>query len=227
VWDLATALVDLGCTRDTLEKVAREVPARFLNDVLVRITAAFTISRLADEIEHSTGRISELVRSIKEYSYMDQGPEQQVDIHHGLENTLVMLRHRLKSGIEVVRDYDRSLPEIRARGSELNQVWTNLLVNAIDAICQSEKPAEGKLTIRTLREDKCLRIEIIDNGPGIPEGIKSRIFDPFFTTKPLGEGTGLGLDTVFRIVRNHHGDVNVDSRPGLTRFVVRLPIAPA
>jgi signal transduction histidine kinase len=227
VWDLATALVDLGCTRDTLEKVAREVPARFLNDVLVRITAAFTISRLADEIEHSTGRISELVRSIKEYSYMDQGPEQQVDIHHGLENTLVMLRHRLKSGIEVVRDYDRSLPEIRARGSELNQVWTNLLVNAIDAICQSEKPAEGKLTIRTSHEDKCVRVEIIDNGPGIPEGIKSRIFDPFFTTKPLGEGTGLGLDTVFRIVRNHHGDVNVDSRPGLTRFVVRLPIAPA
>jgi signal transduction histidine kinase len=227
VWDLATALVDLGCTRDTLENIARHVPARFLNDVLVRITAAFTISRLADEIENSTARISELVRSIKEYSYMDQGPEQQVDIHHGLENTLVMLRHRLKSGIDVVRDYDRSLPEIRARGSELNQVWTNLLVNAIDAICQSEKPADGKLTIRTSRDDKYLRVEIIDNGPGIPDGIKSRIFEPFFTTKPLGEGTGLGLDTVFRIVDNHHGDVRCDSRPGFTRFVVRLPFTPA
>jgi signal transduction histidine kinase len=227
VWDLATALVDIGCTRDTLENIASHVPARFLNDVLVRITAAFTISRLADEIENSTARISELVRSIKEYSYMDQGPEQQVDIHHGLENTLVMLRHRLKSGIEVVRDYDRSLPEIRARGSELNQVWTNLLVNAIDAICQSEKPAEGKLTIRTSRDGKCVRVEIIDNGPGIPDGIKSRIFEPFFTTKPLGEGTGLGLDTVFRIVGNHHGDVHFDSRPGFTSFAVRLPFAPA
>ena len=227
VWDLATALVDLGCTRETLEQVARAVPARFLNDVLIRITAAFTISRLADEIESSTARISELVRSIKEYSYMDQGPEQQVDIHHGLENTLVMLRHRLKSGIEVVRDYDRSLPEIRARGSELNQVWTNLLVNAIDAICQSEKPAEGKLTIRTSRDDTYLNVEIIDNGPGIPDGIKSRIFEPFFTTKPLGEGTGLGLDTVFRIVGNHHGDIRFDSRPGFTRFVVRLPFTPA
>jgi signal transduction histidine kinase len=225
VWDLATALVDLGCTRETLETVASHVPARFLNDVLVRITAAFTISRLADEIEHSTGRISELVRSIKEYSYMDQGPEQQVDIHHGIENTLVMLRHRLKSGIEVVRDYDRSLPEIRARGSELNQIWTNLLVNAIDAICQREKPAEGKLTIHTSRDDKCLHVEIVDNGPGIPDGIKSRIFEPFFTTKPLGEGTGLGLDTVFRIVRNHRGDITFDSRPGRTSFVVHLPIA--
>lgn len=225
VWDLATALVDLGCTRETLESVASHVPERFLNDVLVRITAAFTISRLADEIEHSTGRISELVRSIKEYSYMDQGPEQQVDIHHGLENTLVMLRHRLKSGIEVVRDYDRSIPEIRARGSELNQVWTNLLVNAIDAICQKEKPAEGKLTIRTSRDDRYLHIEIIDNGPGIPDSVKSRIFEPFFTTKPLGEGTGLGLDTVFRIVRGHRGDIRFDSRPGFTSFVVHLPIA--
>ena len=156
--------------------IASHVPARFLNDVLVRITAAFTISRLADEIENSTARISELVRSIKEYSYMDQGPEQQVDIHHGLENTLVMLRHRLKSGIEVVRDYDRSMPEIRARGSELNQVWTNLLVNAIDAICQSEKPAEGKLTIRTSRDDRYLRVEIIDNGPGIPDGDQEQDF---------------------------------------------------
>ena len=224
VWDLATALVDLGCTRETLESVASRVPSRFLNDVLVRITAAFTISRLADEIEHSTGRISELVRSIKEYSYMDQGPEQQVDIHHGLENTLVMLRHRLKSGIEVVRDYDRSIPEIRARGSELNQVWTNLLVNAIDAICQKGNPTEGKLTIRTSRDDKCLHVEIVDNGPGIPDGIKSRIFEPFFTTKPLGEGTGLGLDTVFRIIRNHRGNITFDSQPGHTSFVVHLPL---
>ena len=143
-WDLATALVDLGCTKDTLDDVARHVPPQFLNNVLIRLTAAFTISRLADEIENSTGRISELVRSIKEYSYMDQMPEQKLDIHHGLENTLVMLRHKLKNGIEIVREYDRSLPEVYARGSELNQIWTNLIVNAADAM-----NGKGKLAIRT------------------------------------------------------------------------------
>ncbi len=220
-WDLATALVDLGCTKDTLEDVARHVPPQFLNNVLVRLTAAFTISRLADEIENSTGRISELVRSIKEYSYMDQMPEQKVDIHGGLENTLVMLRHRLKNGIEIVREYDRSLPEVCARGSELNQIWTNLIVNAADAM--NEK---GKLTIRTSRDNSFARIEVMDNGPGIPDNVKSRIFEPFFTTKPVGEGTGLGLDTVYRIVRNHHGDVTFESKPGETCFIVRVPFDP-
>ena len=220
-WDLATALVDLGCTKDTLEDVARHVPPQFLNNVLVRLTAAFTISRLADEIENSTGRISELVRSIKEYSYMDQMPEQKIDIHAGLENTLVMLRHRLKNGIEIVREYDRSLPEVCAHGSELNQIWTNLIVNAADAINEN-----GKLTIRTTRDSNCARVEVIDNGPGIPDNIKSRVFEPFFTTKPVGEGTGLGLDTVGRIVRNHRGDVTFESKPGETRFIVRIPFDP-
>jgi signal transduction histidine kinase len=220
-WDLATALVDLGCTKHTLEEVARNVPSQFLNNVLVRLTAAFTISRLADEIENSTGRISELVRSIKEYSYMDQMPEQKVDIHQGLENTLVMLRHQLKNGIEIVREYDRSLPEVYARGSELNQIWTNLVVNAADAM-----NGEGKLVIRTLRDGNCARVEVIDNGPGIPDNMKNRIFEPFFTTKPVGEGTGLGLDTVSRIVRNHRGDVSFESKPGETRFIVRIPFDP-
>jgi signal transduction histidine kinase len=220
-WDLATALVDLGCTKDTLEDVARHVPQQFLNNVLIRLTAAFTISRLADEIENSTARISELVRSIKEYSYMDQMPQQKVDIHQGIENTLVMLRHRLKNGIEIVRDYDRSLPEVYAHGSELNQIWTNLIVNAADAMNGS-----GKLIISTLRDGNCARVEVIDNGPGIPDNIKNRIFEPFFTTKPIGEGTGLGLDTVSRIVRNHRGDVSFESRPGETRFIVRIPFDP-
>ena len=220
-WDLATALVDLGCTVDTLDDVARHVPSQFLNNVLVRLTAAFTISRLADEIENSTGRISELVRSIKEYSYMDQMPEQKVDIHQGLENTLIMLRHRLKNGIEIVREYDRSLPEVYARGSELNQIWTNLIVNAADAMNGS-----GKLAIRTSRDSNCARVEVIDNGPGIPDNVKNRIFEPFFTTKPVGEGTGLGLDTVGRIVRNHRGDVSFESKPGETRFTVRIPFDP-
>jgi signal transduction histidine kinase len=220
-WDLATALVDLGCTVDTLEEVAQHVPPQFLNNVLVRLTAAFTISHLAEEIENSTGRISELVRSIKEYSYMDQMPEQKLDIHRGIENTLLMLRHSLKNGIEVVREYDRSLPEVCAHGSELNQIWTNLIVNAVDAM-----NGKGKLIIRTVRDSNCARVEIIDNGPGIPDNIKSRIFEPFFTTKPVGEGTGLGLDVIARIVRNHHGDISFESKPGETRFIVRIPFDP-
>jgi signal transduction histidine kinase len=221
VWDLAAALVDLGCTVDTLEDVARHVPPQFLNNVLVRLTAAFTISHLAEEIENSTGRISELVRSIKEYSYMDQMPEQKLDIHRGIENTLLMLRHSLKNGIEVVREYDRSLPEVCAHGSELNQIWTNLIINAVDAM-----NGKGKLIIRTTRDNNCARVEVVDNGPGIPDSIKGRIFEPFFTTKPVGEGTGLGLDAVARIVRNHHGDVSFESKPGETRFIVRIPFDP-
>ena len=177
-WDLASALVDLGCTRDIVRKVADNIPAKFLNDVLIRMTAAFTISRLADEIESSAARISELVRAVKEYSYMDQMPEQEIDIHQGLENTLIMLRHRLKKGVEVVREYDRSLPKVCARGSELNQIWTNLIVNAVDAMSE-----HGKLVIHTSREGDRARVEVIDSGPGIPPEIKNRIFEPFFTTE--------------------------------------------
>jgi signal transduction histidine kinase len=220
-WDLATALVDLGCTKEMVCKVADNIPGRFLHDVLIRMTAAFTISRLADEIENSTARISELVRAVKEYSYMDQMPEQEIDIHQGLENTLIMLRHRLKNGIEVVREYDRTIPKVCARGSELNQIWTNLIVNAVDAMSE-----HGKLVIRTSRAGNGARVEIIDNGPGIPPQIKNRIFDPFFTTKEVGEGSGLGLDTVHRIARSHKGDVTFESRPGETRFIVTIPLSP-
>jgi signal transduction histidine kinase len=219
-WDLAASLVDAGCNRSTLEQVANQIPAEFLADALVRVTASITISRLLEEIESSIGKISELVRAVKEYSYMDQMPEQEIDIHAGLENTLLMLRHQLKHGIEVFRDYDRTLPPICARGSELNQVWTNLISNAIDSM-----DGEGKLRIRTSREPTFAVVEVIDNGPGIPPETKTRIFEPFFTTKPVGEGTGLGLDTVRRIIQNHHGDVTFDSRPGETRFVVRIPFS--
>jgi signal transduction histidine kinase len=219
-WDLAASLVDAGCNRNTLEQVANQIPAEFLADALVRVTASITISRLLEEIESSIGKISELVRAVKEYSYMDQMLEQEIDIHAGLENTLLMLRHQLKHGVEVVRNYDRTLPPICARGSELNQVWTNLISNAIDAM-----NGEGKLRIRTSREPTCAVVEVIDNGPGIPPEIKTRIFEPFFTTKPVGEGTGLGLDTVRRIIQNHHGNVTFDSRPGETRFAVRIPFS--
>lgn len=220
-WSLAATLVDLGCTLETLEDVERHVPQKFLTNVLIRITAAFNISRLASQIENSTGRISELVRAVKEYSYMDRGAEQDVDIHDGLENTLTMLHHKLKKGVTVMREYDRTLPKVQARGGELNQIWTNLIVNAVEAM-----QGKGTIIIRTMRDHNCARVEVVDNGPGIPEEVKTHIFDPFFTTKPVGEGTGLGLDIVYRIVRNHGGDLSFDSRPGQTCFAVRIPFGP-
>ena len=221
-WDLAAALVDAGCEQSTLEEVAQQVPAEFLADAFTRLTGSFTISRLIEEIESSVGKISELVRAVKEYSYMDQMPEQEIDIHTGLENTLIMVRHRLKHGVEVVRDYDRTLPPVCARGSELNQVWTNLISNAVDAMNEN-----GKLRIRTAREADYAVVEVMDNGPGIPAELQPRIFEPFFTTKPVGDGTGLGLDTVYRIVTNHRGHVRFESRPGETKFVVRIPFSKA
>ena len=175
--------------------------------------------RLTREIEASTGRISELVRAIKEYTYMDQAPEQEVDVHRGIESTLTMLKFRLKRGVEVKRQFDPDLPRVFARGSELNQVWTNLIDNAIDAM-----GGKGELIIRTSRELDFLLVEIIDNGPGIPDAVKPHLFEPFFTTKGVGEGTGMGLDTVYRIVRSHRGEVSVESRPGRTSFQVRLPL---
>ncbi len=220
-WSLAATLVDLGCTLETLEDVERHVPQEFLTNVLIRITAAFNISRLASQIENSTGRISELVRAVKEYSYMDRGAEQDIDIHDGLENTLTMLHHKLKKGVTVVREYDRTIPKVQARGGELNQIWTNLIVNAVEAM-----QGKGTIVIRTMRDHNCARVEVVDNGPGIPDEIKTHIFDPFFTTKPVGEGTGLGLDIVYRIVRNHGGDLSFDSRPGHTCFTVRIPFGP-
>jgi signal transduction histidine kinase len=151
---------------------------------------------------------------------MDQASEQEVDIHEGLENTLIMLHYRLKQGICVAREFDRSIPHVCAHGSELNQVWTNLIDNAIDAM-----GGHGELVVRTAREFGRIVVEIRDDGPGVPPEIRSRIFEPFFTTKPVGEGTGLGLDTVYRIVYKHKGEVRFESRPGRTSFQVRLPLA--
>ena len=150
---------------------------------------------------------------------MDQGPDQEVDIHQGLESTLLMLRHRLKHGIDLKLDFDRTLPKICARGSELNQVWTNLIDNAIDAM-----DGKGELRIRTARELDHILVEIADNGPGIPPEVQSHIFEPFFTTKGVGQGTGLGLETVRRILQEHSGEITVQSVPGDTRFQIRLPL---
>jgi signal transduction histidine kinase len=217
---LAPALVDAGCDLDTLRSLSERFDNETLADVVTRLTASFTINRLVEQIESGTSRMSDLVRAIKQYTYMDQATEQEIDVHEGLENTLIMLQYRLKYGISVVRQYDRSIPPICAHGSDLNQVWTNLIDNAIDAMAGS-----GELVVRTAHEFGRLLVEIRDSGPGIPPEIQSRIFEPFFTTKPVGEGTGLGLDTVYRIVNKHHGDVRVDSRPGKTSFQVRLPFA--
>jgi signal transduction histidine kinase len=217
---LAPGLVDAGCDLEVLRQLAERFDGPTLTDVVTRLTAVFTINRLVEQIVSGTSRIGELVRAIKQYSYMDQAPEQEIDIHEGLENTLIMFHHRLKYGIQVVRQYDRSIPRICAHGGELNQVWTNLIDNAIDAM-----NGHGELLVRTAAEFGRALVEIQDNGPGIPPEIQDRIFEPFFTTKPVGEGTGLGLDTVYRIMQQHHGEVRVNSQPGKTSFQIRLPFA--
>lgn len=219
-WELAPLLSEAHTELERLEKGFKILGPAAFPDVISRVVRRLTAYRLLGEIENGSKRISELVRSIKEYSFMDQAPEQEVDIHQGLESTLTMMNHVLKHGIEVVRDYDKSLPPICARGSELNQVWTNLIDNAASAM-----KGKGELRIRTARENDRVLVEIRDNGPGIPANIQTRIFEPFFTTKPMGEGTGLGLDMVRRIISTHHGDIQVQSQPGDTRFQIRLPIS--
>jgi signal transduction histidine kinase len=217
----AAGLVEANVGMDPLQRLVGKFGAHVLQDALTRIVAAVSAEKLTREIEASTGRISELVQAIKEYSYMDQMPEQEIDIHQGIESTLIMLKFRLKKGVNVTREFDKTLPKLCAHGSELNQVWTNLIGNAIDAM-----DGKGELRIRTSRELDTLLVEITDNGPGIPENVKPHIFEPFFTTKGVGEGTGLGLDTAYRIVRSHHGEITFDSRPGRTSFQVRLPLQP-
>jgi signal transduction histidine kinase len=218
-WKIAPVLAEWCQDTSGLEALASQIGKAVLGPALMRVTTILVIYGLVREIDNSTRRISDLVRAIKEYSYMDQASLQEVDIRQGLENTLQIFGHRLKSGVTLRREYDSSLPRVCAYGSELNQVWTNLIDNALDAM-----GANGELRIRTTTEAGGVLVEIGDNGPGIPQEIKPRIFDPFFTTKGVGEGTGLGLDTACRIVRNHHGSIHVDSKPGDTRFQVRLPL---
>jgi signal transduction histidine kinase len=186
----------------------------------VRIAASVEVAGLLNEIESSTSRISDLVGAIKEYTYMDQAPVQNVDIVKSLEVTLTILNHKLKKGVVVKRDYPKEPLLINSFGSELNQVWTNIIDNAIDAM-----NGKGELRVRAFREDPCVVVEIGDNGPGISPQVKAHIFEPFFTTKGVGEGTGLGLDTVQRIVKKHRGNIQVNSKPGDTRFQIWLPIA--
>jgi signal transduction histidine kinase len=219
-WKLSNNLVEAGIDAAALERMLGEVETSAIADVLARVNSQLAAAKLAREIKTGTARISELVAAIKEYSYMDQVSVQEVDVHKGIESTLLILKYKLKKkNIALTREYAEDLPRIKAYGSELNQVWTNLIVNAIEAMSEG-----GKLKVRTKREPIDILVEIRDNGSGIPEDVKRRVFEPFFTTKPVGEGTGLGLDTVARIVRRHRGNIRFESKPGDTCFQVRLPI---
>jgi signal transduction histidine kinase len=219
-WQLAPALVDLAYDAARLEDLAREFGPEQFGVVIQALNASYLIQRLSIEIGQAAGRISELVRALKGYSYLDQGPVQPVDLHQGLEDTLMILRGKINQGISVRREYAEDLPRIQGYGSELNQVWTNLIDNALDAV-----DGAGEIVLRTRREGDRVVVEVNDNGPGIPEEIQGRVFDQFFTTKDLGKGTGLGLDISYRIVVDkHRGDIRLSSQPGNTRFEVWLPV---
>ena len=220
-WDIAPVFaqggLDVGCLNEIEQKV--DNPG-LLDQAVHWIGYALETEQLMSDIEDATGRVSSLVSAAKQYSQLDRAAHQWIDVHTGLDSTLVMLTHKIGNGIKVVKDYDRTLPQIPAHPAELNQVWTNLIDNAVQAM-----NGAGTLTIQTFREDDRVVVSIGDSGPGVPDELKKRVFEPFFTTKPVGEGTGLGLDISYRIVVNGHGgDIVLKSRPGDTRFQVRLPI---
>ena len=216
-WELAPVFVNSDLGIIWLEEFVGKLPPATHADALGWLEARLSLKSLISQVEQSAGRISELVKAVKSYSYMDQSPMQEVDIHDGLESTLTMLGHKLKN-VTLIRAYDRSAPRIMAYGSELNQVWTNLIDNAIHAV-----NGTGKICIGTCVEDDQLVVEIVDDGPGIPIEIQPHLFEPFFTTKPVGTGTGLGLIISNRIVADRHGgEIEFESRPGETRFKVRL-----
>src|SRR5215471_6329831 len=220
LWQLAADLARQNFKPEEVKQIFTTFDADTARAALCRISASVEIGGLLHELESSTSRISDLVKAIKEYTFMDQAPIQNVDVLKTLENTLTILNHKLKKGVTVERDYQKVPLLVNSFGSELSQVWTNIIDNAIDAMC-----GKGELRVRTYREDDCVVVEIGDNGPGIPLEVQPRIFEPFFTTKGVGEGTGLGLDTVQRIVKKHRGSIQVHSKPGDTRFQVWLPLA--
>jgi signal transduction histidine kinase len=220
LWQLSADLARKGARPAVLESLFANLDAATARAALVRIGASLEVASLLNEIESSTSRISDLVRAIKEYTFMDQAPVQNVDIVKSLETTLTILNHKLKHGVTVVRDYQRIPLLVDSFGSELNQVWTNIIDNAIYAMS-----GKGELRVRTYRDDAGVVVEIGDNGSGIPPEVMPHIFEPFYTTKGVGDGTGLGLDTAQRIVKKHRGSIQVASKPGDTRFHVWLPLA--
>lgn len=223
-WVAAPSLVNLKFTQEDLKAIALEFSAAQLSILVQWLTATYNAHNLFAELKQGADRISSIVKALKTYSYLDQAPVQSVDINHGIDDTLLILAHKLRSGPSVRREYDPDLPEIHGYGSELNQVWTNILDNAAHAVME-DSSKQGEIVIRTSYEDDWVKVEIEDNGPGIPADIKDRIFDPFFTTKPPGVGSGLGLDISYGVVvQRHRGEILVTSQPGQTIFTVMLPV---
>ncbi|MEU8324960.1 ATP-binding protein [Nonomuraea sp. NPDC048881] len=219
-WELAPALVNAGFTAEYLQKIRGKVGEEHTPAALHWLAEAVEISQMLNEVTEATERITSLIRSAKQYSQMDRAPFQMIDVHDLLDSTIAIFRGKTPPGVSVVTDYDRTLPLIPCYAGELNQVWTNLIHNALDAMGE-----EGTLTVRTAHDEDEAIVEIGDTGPGVPEAIKDRIFEPFFTTKSVGEGTGLGLDISYRIVAGRHGgELKVRSVPGETWFEVRLPL---
>ena len=221
VWDLAPAFVTAGLQPAQFEALAKTLPASTLCEALHWIASTLSVAGLVDAVEQSMARIVDLVQAVKSYSYMDQAPVQELNVTEGIDNTLKILNFRLRKGsIKVHKEYAPDLPCITAYGSELAQVWTNLIVNALDAMND-----KGNLTLRAECENDSILVEIIDDGPGIPPEVTPHLFEPFFTTKGIGKGTGMGLNISYQIVvTRHHGDIRAVSKPGETRFQVRLPV---
>ncbi len=222
-WEFASLLVDRGLGSHELERLAKGTDVTVVADALAWTERIVQVRQLVDEAAQSTTRIAELVRAVKAYSHVDTTTIRDVDVHESLESSLTILGHKLKqSRARVVREYDRTLPKIRSYGTELSQVWTNLLDNAADAVNKEG----GTITVRTGPAKDGIGVEITDSGPGIPADVRPKVFDPFFTTKEAGKGTGLGLEIVKRIVLRHRGEIRVESAPGRTTFSIRLPLAP-
>ena len=218
-WELAPAMVNFGWNSESLENLKTSLSPSLFSLSIQWLGAGCLMMGLLSEVLQTTERISQIVHAVKSYAYLDQAPLLEVDVHEGLENTLVILQHKLKKGVVVKRDYSPNLPHIQAYASELNQVWTNIIDNAVDAM-----NGKGEIRIKTYEEDNRVIVEITDNGPGIPEEIQTRIFEPFFTTKAPGHGTGLGLHISHDIIANrHHGQLMVESKPGQTKFKAILP----
>lgn len=219
-WEIAPGMVNFGWDPQALEEIKNRVSESLFNLSVQSLGTGCLMMGLLSEVQQTTERISQIVHAVKTYTYLDQAPLLEVDIHEGLESTLVIMQHKLKKGVTVKREYSQDLPRIEAYASELNQVWTNIIDNAADAM-----DGKGEIRIKTYKEDQHVIVEIIDNGPGIPEDVQPRIFEPFFTTKAPGHGTGLGLHISHDIIVNrHHGQLKVESKPGETKFRIVLPV---
>jgi signal transduction histidine kinase len=219
-WELAPVLAQGGIDTNCLDEIAGSVDPKLLDQSVHWLGYALDTEQLMTDIEDASARISSLVTSAKQYSQLDRASHQWIDVHDGLDSTLVILGHKIGAGITVVKEYDRTLPQIPAHPAELNQVWTNLIDNAVYAM-----DGHGTLTLRTAMDGDRVLVEVCDTGPGVPKELRRRVFEPFFTTKPVGEGTGLGLDISYRIVVTQHGgDLTLTSQPGDTRFQVHLPL---